>query len=168
MSTEVVIYILTALAGVVVVLTRLRLGREEGGAGQYKVSNPILNVHTVAGVLALVLWVVFLVAPEDSSAGDPVVGIVALALWWVVVVAGLLVLLRWLPSRGRHAVEPPRTPGAKAPASPCWPTSACSPGCWSSPGAISPRRSDPFPRHRLWLRPRPDTPRAGPGARQQR
>lgn len=103
MSTEVVIYILTGLAGVVVVLTRLRLGRQEGGAGQYRVSNPILNVHTVAGVLALVLWVVFLVFPEDSSAGDPVVGIVALALWWIVVVAGLLVLLRWLPSRGRHA-----------------------------------------------------------------
>ncbi|MBA3781378.1 MAG: hypothetical protein H0X12_05920, partial [Nocardioides sp.] len=105
MSTEVIIYILTALAGVVVVLTRLRLSRDEGGAGQYRVSNPVLNVHTVAGVLALVLWVLFLAFPEDSVPGDPVVGIVALALWWVVAVAGLLVLLRWLPSHGRHSVE---------------------------------------------------------------
>lgn len=104
MSTEVVIYVLTALAGVVVVLTRLRLRADGGGAGRSQVSSPVLNVHTVAGVLALVVWVIFLVFPEDSTPGDPVVGIVALALWWVVAVAGLLVLLRWLPSRGRHAV----------------------------------------------------------------
>ena len=31
------------------------------------------------------------------------VGILALAFWWVVVVAGLLVLVRWLPSSGKHA-----------------------------------------------------------------
>jgi hypothetical protein len=31
------------------------------------------------------------------------VGIVALAFWWVTVVAGLLILVRWIPSRGRHA-----------------------------------------------------------------
>lgn len=104
MSTEVVVYILTALAGVVVVLTRMRL-RADRGAGRYRVGNAVLNVHTVAGVLALIVWVVFLVAPEDSAPGDPLVGIVALALWWVVAVAGVLVLLRWLPSRGRHAVE---------------------------------------------------------------
>lgn len=102
MSLEVVVYVLTALAGVVVVLTRLRL-RDEEGAGRHKVGTGLLNVHTVVGVLALVTWVVFLVAPDDSVAGGALVGIVALGLWWVVVICGLLLLVRWIPSRGRHA-----------------------------------------------------------------
>lgn len=99
MSTEVIVYILTALAAVVVVLTRLRLGRGEGGAGRLQMGRGLLNVHTVAGGLALALWVVFLVT------GQEVVGIVALAGWWVVVLAGLGILVRWLPSRGKHASE---------------------------------------------------------------
>ena len=103
MSIEVIVYILTALAAVVVVLTRLRLGKQEGGAGRVNVGSGLLNIHTVAGVLALVVWVVYLVAPEDSTAGGELVGIVALALWWVVTLAGLLVLVRWVPSRGKHA-----------------------------------------------------------------
>ena len=103
MSIEVIVYILTALAGVVVVLTRLRLGKQEGGAGRVSVGATLLNLHTVAGTLALVVWVVYLVAPEDSAAGGELVGIVALALWWVVTLAGLLVLVRWVPSRGKHA-----------------------------------------------------------------
>ena len=105
MSTEVIVYILTALAAVVVLLTRLRLGRGEPGAGRLQMGRGLVNLHTVAGVLALVLWVVFLVAPEDSAAGSEVVGIVALACWWLVVVAGLLILVRWLPSRGKHASD---------------------------------------------------------------
>lgn len=103
MSIEVIVYILTALAAVVVVLTRLRLGKQEGGAGRVNVGSGLLNVHTGAGVLALVVWIVYLVAPEDSAAGGELVGIVALALWWVVTLAGLLVLVRWVPSRGKHA-----------------------------------------------------------------
>lgn len=102
MSTEVIVYVLTALAAVVVVLTRLRLGKQEG-AGRLSVGSGLLNVHTVAGVLALVVWVVYLVSPESAATGGPVVGIVALALWWVVAVAGLLILVRWMPSKGRHA-----------------------------------------------------------------
>jgi hypothetical protein len=102
-SIEVIVYILTALAAVVVVLTRLRLGKQEGGAGRVNVGSGLLNVHTGAGVLALVVWIVYLVAPEDSAAGGELVGIVALALWWVVTLAGLLVLVRWVPSRGKHA-----------------------------------------------------------------
>lgn len=97
MSTEVVVYVLTALAGVVVMLTRLRLGRGDGGAGRHHVGRRLVDVHTVAGVLALVLWIVFLVG------GDDTVGILALALWWITVLAGLLIMLRWLPARGRHA-----------------------------------------------------------------
>jgi hypothetical protein len=102
-SIEVIVYILTALAAVVVVLTRLRLGKQEGGAGRVNVGSGLLNVHTGAGGLALVVWIVYLVAPEDSAAGGELVGIVALALWWVVTLAGLLVLVRWVPSRGKHA-----------------------------------------------------------------
>lgn len=102
MTPEVIVYVLTALAAVVVVLTRLRLGTQEG-AGRVNVGSGLLTVHTVAGALALLTWVVYLVAPEDTAAGGPVVGILALALWWVVTGAGLLILVRWLPSRGRHA-----------------------------------------------------------------
>jgi hypothetical protein len=104
-STSVIVYVLTALAAVVVVLTRLRLGRGSGGAGRLSTGRGLLNLHTIAGALALATWVVFLVAPEDSPPGSPTLGIVALALWWVVVVAGLLILVRWLPTRGKHASD---------------------------------------------------------------
>lgn len=99
MSTEVIVYVLTALAAVVVVLTRLRLGRGDGGAGRLQMGRGFVNVHTVAGVIALVTWVAFLVV------GNELLGIVALAFWWVVVIAGLGILVRWLPSHGKHASE---------------------------------------------------------------
>jgi hypothetical protein len=105
MSTEVIVYILTALAAVVIVLTRLRLAREEGGAGQFQIAQGILLGHTVVGALALVVWVAYLVSPEDSALGGDVVGILAIGLWWVVALLGLLILLRWLPSKGRHATD---------------------------------------------------------------
>jgi hypothetical protein len=103
--TQVIVYILTFLAAVVVVLTRLRLGRDRGGAGRAHVGGFLVNLHTAAGVLALVAWVVFLVAGEDSTAGSSAVGIAALGLWWIVVFAGLLILVRWLPSSGKHAAS---------------------------------------------------------------
>lgn len=103
MSTATIVHVLTALAAVVVVLTRLRLGRGEQVAGRLHVGRTLLNVHTGAGALATVAWVVFLVADEETVAGGAEVGIVALGLWWVVVLAGLLILVRWLPSHGRHA-----------------------------------------------------------------
>lgn len=104
MSTELIVYVLTGLAAVVILLTRLRLGRDEGGAGRADVGRTTLNVHTTAGVLAVAAWVVFLFGDErlgdDRSA---IVGIAALSLWWIVVIAGLLILVRWLPSHGKHA-----------------------------------------------------------------
>ncbi|WP_246354850.1 hypothetical protein [Nocardioides ungokensis] len=57
MSTQVIVYILTVLAAVVIVLTRLRLGKDHGGAGRFQVGRRLLDVHTTAGVGALVVWV---------------------------------------------------------------------------------------------------------------
>lgn len=105
MSIEVIVYILTALAAVVVVLTRLRLGKQEGGAGRVSVGASLLNVHTAAGTLALVVWVAYLFASEGTPMGGELAGIIGLALWWVVTIAGLLILVRWIPSRGRHATS---------------------------------------------------------------
>jgi len=103
-SATVIVYVLTGLAAVVVVLTRVRLGRPQK-AGRLEVGRSLLNLHTGAGGLALVVWVTFLVAPESSTLGGSVVGLAAIGLWWVVALAGLLILVRWLPSRGRHAAE---------------------------------------------------------------
>jgi hypothetical protein len=102
---QVIVYILTALAAVVVVLTRLRLAQDGGGAGRSQVGDGLLLVHTVAGGLALLTWVVFLLASDTSFLGGDMMGIVALACWWVVTICGLLILVRWLPSRGKHASE---------------------------------------------------------------
>ncbi|GAA1936789.1 hypothetical protein [Nocardioides hwasunensis] len=101
MSFQIVVWILTALAAVVIVLTRLRL-RADGAAGQFSISRRLPTVHFVAGVVALVLWIGVLVSPEDTFLGGPLFGILAVACWWVVAICGLLVLARWLPSRGRH------------------------------------------------------------------
>ncbi len=96
MKPEYVVYVLTFLAAVVVVLTRLRLAKDSA-AGRHQVGAGILNVHTFCGVLALVGWVVYLVGAND------LVGVVALAFWWLTALAGLLILLRWLPSHGKHS-----------------------------------------------------------------
>jgi hypothetical protein len=93
--------VLTVLAAVVVVLTRVRLARGGGeAAGRLSIPSAVLNVHTVAGVPALVLWAVFLYTKLT------VLGWLGLALWWVTVVAGLLVLARWMPAKGRHSSGP--------------------------------------------------------------
>ncbi|HET6940294.1 MAG TPA: hypothetical protein VFI19_16880 [Nocardioides sp.] len=103
MSLSVITYVLTALAAVVVVLTRLRM-RGGLGAGRFHVGNRLLDVHTVCGVLAVIIWTVFLLLPDDAAARSTV-GIVGLGLFWIVTIAGLLILVRWLPSHGRHASE---------------------------------------------------------------
>ena len=91
--------LLTALAALVVVLTRMRMVKEKA-AGRTSVSNRVVNVHTGCGVLAIGLWVAMFVT-EDRT-----LGAVALPLWWLTVVAGLLILVRWLPARGRHSSGP--------------------------------------------------------------
>lgn len=102
--SPVIVYVLTALAAVVVVLTRLRLRRDRDGAGRVEIARGPVAVHTVAGVLALVAWVTFLVTGDLVSEGaSTLLGLVGLVLWWIVALAGLLILMRWLPARGRHA-----------------------------------------------------------------
>lgn len=93
--------VLTVLAAVVVVLTRVRLSRDDG-AGRLSIPHGLLNTHTFAGVPAVLLWTAYLVTEMA------VLGWVGLLFWWVTVVAGLLILARWLPAKGRHSA------GAKA------------------------------------------------------
>jgi hypothetical protein len=95
----VIVYVLTGLALVVVVLTRLRMGKGQG-AGRVFVGTLLLNAHTGSGVIALATWVLYLVSGGD---GDPLIGIVSLGFWWLVTICGLLMLVRWVPSHGRHA-----------------------------------------------------------------
>lgn len=93
--------VLTVLAAVVVVLTRVRLGKNEGeAAGRLSIPMDLLNTHTAAGGLALVLWTGFLVTRTT------LLGLVALFFWWITVGAGLLILSRWLPAKGRHSSAP--------------------------------------------------------------
>ena len=101
MSTTVIVWVLTALAAVAIVLTRLRL-RGDGGAGRFAISPLLLHLHFAAGLVALALWVCFLLAPDDSTLGGPLIGILAVAAWWVTAICGLLILMRWLPAKGRH------------------------------------------------------------------
>ena len=103
MLLEVLVYVLTPLAAVVVVLTRLRLGGDGSAAGRLQISRRLLLVHTVAGALALLTWVLFLVFPSDGMLGGGAAGIVAIGRWWVTAIVGLLVRARWLPARGKHA-----------------------------------------------------------------
>jgi hypothetical protein len=101
-STVIIVYVLTALAALVIVLTRVRLLGDEA-AGQFSISRGVVYTHFFSGILAEVVWVVFLIAPEDTTAGGSLVGIVALFFWWATSICGLLILTRWLPSHGRHA-----------------------------------------------------------------
>ena len=101
MSPERIALVLTALAAIVIVLTRVRLATGEEGAGRLDIPRGVVNVHTLFGVLALGLWVAFLLADVRDW-----IGYAGLVCWWVTTVAGLLVLMRWIPARGRHASGP--------------------------------------------------------------
>lgn len=106
MPTAVIVYVLTVLAAVVIVLTRLRLRRDTAGAGRLDIARGPVAVHTIAGVLALATWAVFLFSGNRvSEQVASIIGIAALVLWWMVAIAGLLILMRWLPTRGRHAAD---------------------------------------------------------------
>jgi len=101
-TPERIAFVLTALAAVVIVLTRVRMtSGDEDAAGRVDIPRSLVNVHTVFGVLALGLWGTFLLTDVSS-----VFGWAGLLCWWVTTVAGLLILARWLPAHGRHASGP--------------------------------------------------------------
>jgi hypothetical protein len=95
---EYIVYVLTFLSAVVVLLTRVRLSQSRA-AGQHQVGMGTVNAHTVCGVIALALWLFFLVTGHDSS----LAGVAALFFYWLTALLGLLILMRWVPSRGKHA-----------------------------------------------------------------
>jgi len=102
-TPERIALVLTALAAVVVVLTRVRMaGGREAAAGRLDVPRRLVNVHTLFGVTALGLWASFLLVDDLRT----VVGYAGLLCWWVTTVAGLLLLVRWVPAHGRHAADP--------------------------------------------------------------
>ncbi len=103
MSLPVIVYVLTGLAGLVVVLTRVRLGGDSVSAGRLQVSRALLNTHTIAGLAAVMVWTVFLLTGLGAGDGNSLIGIAGLALFWVTTVAGLMVLVRWIEPRGKHA-----------------------------------------------------------------
>lgn len=89
------VYALTAVAALIVVVTRLR-----GQAGKdHPVRSATRDLHTLCGVLAILCWIPFLLIKPPNN----LLGIFAIALWWLTALLGLLRLLRWLPSRGKHA-----------------------------------------------------------------
>ena len=102
MTPERVAFVLTALAAVVVVLTRVRMAsREEVAAGRIDIPRALVNLHSIFGVLALGLWGTFILRDVDD-----VYGYAGLVCWWITTVVGLLILMRWMPAHGRHASGP--------------------------------------------------------------
>lgn len=112
MSTALLVYLLTPLPGVVVILTRLRLGGPQSKSGRIEISPRVLNVHTVVGLLAGATWIGFLltgIASEDE--GNAIVGVVSLAMLWITAVTGLMILARWMRPRGKRAAQQVREDG---------------------------------------------------------
>lgn len=110
MDLENAVWMLTALAAVVVLLTRMRLSSEQTQSGHAVVPLQVVNAHTVVGVVALAIWIYYL---SDPSGG---LGAVALVAWWVEVAIGLLILARWQSGTGRHAADATGDSWAEGPA----------------------------------------------------
>lgn len=110
MDLENAVWMLTALAAVVVLLTRMRLSSEQTQSGHALVPLRIVNAHTAVGVVALAVWILYL---TDPSGG---LGAVALVVWWLEVAIGLLILARWMSGTGRHAADATGDSWAEGPA----------------------------------------------------
>ncbi len=91
-------WMLTGLAAVLVLLTRVRLSVSgQRAAGAAEVSGTLLTWHTTVGVVALVIWISAL---STGSSGIALLGLLA---WWILTAVGLMLLARWIPSGGKHA-----------------------------------------------------------------
>lgn len=110
MNLDNAVWMLTGLAAVVVLLTRMRLSSEKSQAGHALVPLGIVKAHTVVGVLALAVWIYYLVSPGDR------VGALALVAWWIEVALGILILTRWLSRPGKHAADATGDNWAQGPA----------------------------------------------------
>jgi hypothetical protein len=104
-SLALFVYLLTPLAGVVVILTRLRLGGAQRASGRLQISQALLNTHTIVGLLAGAAWIAFLITGIGEGDGNSLLGVVALAMLWTTSVAGLMILMRWMRPRGKHAAQ---------------------------------------------------------------
>src|SRR4051794_5272773 len=92
-----VVWMLTALAGVVVLITRSRLRATEAQSGVTDIPSTIINAHTIIGIATLAVWIWWL------TGGPHLAGYIAVGLWWLLTLIGLLILGRWLPSHGNHS-----------------------------------------------------------------
>ena len=99
MSLDNAVWLLTGLAAVVVLLTRMRLSSEQSQSGHALVPLAVINAHTLVGVAALAVWIYYLTSPDGTW------GALALVLWWLEVVLGLLILARWLTRPSKHAAD---------------------------------------------------------------
>jgi hypothetical protein len=104
MTSIIAVWVLTALAAVVVAVTRLRLGGRSQAEGP-EANRLLVRAHLVVGTLTLVLWVAYLLAPESTLIGSPEIGIVAIGGWWLLAGIGLTLLARWRRPKGRHSGE---------------------------------------------------------------
>ena len=94
--------ILYVLAVVLVVLTRMRLAKEDAPvSGRLEIPRGVVNAHTAVGTLALVVWGTYLFFGVDW-----VVGFLGLLLWWGTTAIGLLILMRWMPAPLARHVAP--------------------------------------------------------------
>jgi hypothetical protein len=103
-STPIIVYVLTCVAGLIVLSTRLRLGRPTGRIARASAVSGLLTIYVASGLLGLLGWLMFLVFPDDSMVGDPLVGVIALFFWWIATLMGLRIANRPAP-QGKHAAS---------------------------------------------------------------
>lgn len=96
---SVVIWILTAVCAVVVVATPFRL-RREATHGGIRIGRGVQRIHTLAGVIAVLAWAALVHWGREVWLGDALMGVIGLAGFWITTFSGLMIMLRWLPTKG--------------------------------------------------------------------